>query len=148
MRQKMGADTMTKQNIASFFIAGFSACVLAAAGATANPITFQGQNAALFPGANPADTATLMNSVPKPNSGISSAALGGISASQLVLQSIESQISSRIYADIFGNGAAPSGTELLGDGSSISWAPDPNQPGFKIITVTDANGRVTTFDVN
>lgn len=130
----------------------FYACIVAAtflmvSDAAASGLVFQGQNAALFPGANPSDTTMLMNSVPKPAAAASSSQSSAISASALVLQSIEAQISSKVYNDIFGVGARASGTDLLGDGSSISWAPATDGSGRIVVTIVSPNGTSTTFQV-
>jgi Type VIII secretion system (T8SS), CsgF protein len=103
--------------------ASIAALVLFCAnGAAASQLVFQGQNAGLFPGANPSDTSTLMNSVPKPNKGsaASAAAASGVSAATLIEQAIESQISNKIINDIF-NTSNASGSFNLGNGTTISF---------------------------
>lgn len=104
----------------SFKMVGIvAAAVMMFAGqASASGLTFQGQNAALFPGANPSDTAALMNSVPKKKA--PPTPTPGIDPAQLILQSVQSQTSSRIFAQIF-NSANASGNYDLGGGSSISF---------------------------
>jgi hypothetical protein len=120
-------------------LTGFSAD-----GASASELLFTGQNAALFPQANPADTAALMNSVHKPSPDTSSST--AVSASRLIQQSLESRISSKIYNDIF-DSAEASGFYDLGNGSTISYV---RAGGNITITINDpANGStvITVPDV-
>ena len=63
--------------------------------AEASSFIFQGQNAGLFSSANPSDTSVLMNSVSKP------VVTSSISSATLIEQSIVSQISLKIYNEIF-----------------------------------------------
>lgn len=120
------------------FLLATTLATLTCGSAHASGLVFQGQNAALFPGANPNDTALLMNSVPKPakdpNAQTSS------TATTLIQSAVESQISAKIYNDIFGTGAATAGSEVLGDGSIISWVPDPGSPGHPKVTITYSDG--------
>ncbi|HEU5048473.1 MAG TPA: hypothetical protein VFT64_11600 [Rickettsiales bacterium] len=123
--------------IIRFLISAASLALITASSAYASPLVFQGQNAALFPGANPSDTALLMNSVPKPASDPTSQA--NLTSANLIQSAIESQISSKIYNDIFGSGAASSGSEVLGNGNIIKWQPDPSGTGVQV-TIYYANG--------
>jgi len=114
------------------------ACVLCVVSAAdASPLVFQGQNAGIFPGANPSDTAQMMLSVPKPTAATS--APSQLSSSQVIIQSLEAQISNKIYSEIFGTGAQPSGTQTLPDGSVITWN---TVAGVLSVSVTYPNGTV------
>lgn len=97
--------------------------------AVAGTLEFHGQNAALFPTANPSDTTLMMNSVPSP----SNAAASQQNASNLIQQAVESQISTRIYNDIF-NGTATAGSFNLGGGDSISYT---RSNGMINLNITD-----------
>jgi hypothetical protein len=109
--------------------------------AIASELVFQGQNAALFPGANPSDTSALMNSVVKPNAPPATTAT--LSPSSLILQSVESQLSTEIYNGIF-NTSNASGTYNLGGGNSISFV----RPGNGTIQITiDQDGTNTEITV-
>jgi len=105
--------------------------------ASAGPLVFQGQNAALFPGANPNDTALLLQGIPKPVA--SPPVQPKLDISQLVQQSVVSQISNNIYSQITGTA---SGTATLSDGSSFSWATIGNT---KSIIYTAPDGSTTTI---
>ena len=101
----------------------------------ASQLMFQGQNAGIFPSANPADTSQLMLSVAKPTQ---STATPSVSPSTLVEQSVLSQISSKIYQDIF-NSPSNSGSFDLGTGSTISYL---KAGGNITITIYDpVNGK-------
>ncbi|MDR3425162.1 MAG: curli assembly protein CsgF [Alphaproteobacteria bacterium] len=115
------------------------ACLWANA-SRASALVFQGQNAALFPNANPSDTAALMNSVVKPTSPTSTTS---INPGTLILQSVESQISSQIYNDIF-SGSAASGYYNLGGGNTISYL---RANGEITITIVDPSNGTTTLTV-
>jgi hypothetical protein len=106
----------------------------------ASEFVFQGQNAALFPGANPSDTTALMNSVHKPSP---TSTAPTISPATLIEQSIEGQISSKIYNDIF-NGSALSGNFNLGGGNTISYV---RAGGYVTITIVSPTSGTTTLTV-
>lgn len=108
--------------------------------AQASNLTFQGQNAGLFPGANPSDTSVLMNSVAKP---AVSPGSYSINPSTLIEQSILSQISSKIYNQIF-QGTAASGYYDLGNGSTVSYA---RSGGYITINITSPTNGTTTISV-
>jgi len=107
----------------------------------ASQLVFQGQNAALFPNANPADTAALMNSVHKPSQPAST--LPVVSPATLIQQSVQSQISSKIYNDIF-TGTSASGFYDLGGGSSIGYT---RSGGYITISITNPANGTTTITV-
>jgi hypothetical protein len=116
-------------------------CVISGSNiASANPLTFTGQNAGIFPTANPSDTAAMMNSVVKPNNPniVSGTA---VSSSQFILQSLESQISNKIFTTIENSAPGDAGTFALSDGSSIAYT---NVAGTITVTITNASGVVTT----
>ena len=113
--------------------------------ASANPLVFQGQNAGLFPGANPSDIGILMDSVPKPTP--DTAPTTALSAAATVLQELESQASSNVFGQIVGPNSTSSGSEFFGDGSSVVWIPDPNIAGNRLVTFTQANGSTTTVSL-
>jgi hypothetical protein len=104
----------------------------------ASDLVFQGQNAGLFPGANPSDTAQLMVGVPKPTAPTSTE-----TPSQLIEQAVESQVSSQIFTDIF-SGSAASGSFSLGNGSNISYV---RADGNVTITITDPTNGTTIITV-
>jgi hypothetical protein len=120
-----------------FITAALALAAVQTAAAAADPLVFQGQNAALFSGANPNDTAALMTGVPKP----APPATPNLNVSQLVQESVISQISNNLYSQISGT---PSGKATLGDGSSFSWSTDG---GTKSIVYTAPNGAVTTITI-
>jgi len=113
--------------------------------ASASTMVFEGQNAGLFPNANPADTAQLMGSVSRPFNPKTAAAsaTGQITPASLIEQSVESQISAKIYSQIF-NSSAASGSFDLGGGSLINFV----RTGGNIdITLTDPVHGTTTIVV-
>lgn len=126
--------TLHKSALCVFTVA---ACLMAGS-AIASPLVFQGQNAALFPGANPSDTSAMMNSVPKPAA--SSNAAAALTGSALVIQSLQAQLSNKIYNDIFGSSASPNGSHVFSDGTVITWATDSK--GNKTITEIKPDGTV------
>jgi len=65
------------------------------------------------------------------------------SPATLIEQSIESQISSKIYNDIF-SGTAPAGSYNLGNGSTISYI---RSGGYVTITITDPVNGTTQIVV-
>jgi hypothetical protein len=103
----------------------------------ASPLVFNGQNAALFPGANPNDTAALMNSVAKPTP--QTKAPTALDQNRIIIQGLESQITNRIYTQIFNN-ANVSGIFTLPGGGSISY----NRPGDGNVHITVINSDGTT----
>ena len=105
--------------------------------ADASNLTFQGQNAGLFSTANPSDTAVLMNSVAKP------AVTSSISSATLIEQSIISQISLKIYNEIF-KGTAASGSYDLGGGNAISYM---RSGGYITVKLTNPGNGTTTLSV-
>ena len=129
------------KNVTTFLTAFL---LLTAGSAQASYLNFQGQNAGIFPGANPSDTSAMMNSVPRPAPTPQSS---NTATSQIIMQALQSQISSHIYSDIFGTNALPTGKEFLPDGSTVEWAPDTNNPGNVLITFTSATGVVTTASI-
>ena len=108
-----------------------------AGAASAAPLVFQGQNAALFSSANPNDTNALFTGVPRPAA--PTPAAPRIDVSQLIQQSVVSQISNDIYSQISGTN---SGKATLSDGSSFSWSTIGNT---KSIIYTAADGSMTTI---
>ncbi len=114
---------------------------LCMAQAHASPLVFQGQNAALFPGANPAGTATLMNSVDKPVAALPQTPVAD--PARLIQQSLQSQISNKIYQDIFQSDAA-SGFYDLGGGSSIGFE---RTGGNVIINITNPTNGSTVITI-
>ena len=86
---------LPEQIAAAAKFVGMSAAAIAlsmtALPASASPIVFEGQNAALFPGANPAANALLMASVNKPtNNGqpsSSASSLSSTNANSIIEQS-------------------------------------------------------------
>jgi hypothetical protein len=94
--------------------------------AFASELVFQGQNAGLFPNANPSDTAQLMLSTVRPNP--PAVTIPTLSPTQLVEQSVLGTVSTNITNQIF-NTSNASGNFNLGGGSTISY--------------TRANGQVT-----
>ena len=110
--------------------------------AFASSIIFQGQNAALFSGANPSDTTALMSSVVKPNNP-NAASASALSTQSLILQSVESQISTHINNIIFNNANA-AGSFNLGNGSLISFV---RAAGLLTINLTDPVHGLTTITI-
>ena len=108
--------------------------------AEASNLTFQGQNAGLFSTANPSDTSVLMNSVTKP---VVTSTIPSISPATLIEQSVVSQISSKIYNQIF-TGTAASGSYDLGGGNTISYL---RSGGYITIDITSPSNGTTTLTV-
>jgi hypothetical protein len=108
--------------------------------AEASNLVFQGQNAGLFSTANPAGTAVLMNSVAKP---VATSAASSITPATQIQQSIVSQISSRIYNEIF-KGSGVSGYYDLGGGNSISYL---REGGYITVTINSTKNGTTTLTV-
>jgi hypothetical protein len=102
--------------------------------AKASSLVFTGQNAALFNTANPNDTSLLMNSVNK------SRAADIISAEEPIAKMIQnavvSQISSKIYDDIFGANPKAGGTYDLGGGNIVEFHRSGGYVYISIITPT------------
>jgi hypothetical protein len=95
--------------------------------AIASSLVFQGQNAGLFPTANPNDTSILMNSVPKKNATVSSASTAQSYAQQnmtLLLQNaIIASLSSSIVNAIKDATPTPQ-TVNLGNDNTITYQLD------------------------
>lgn len=108
-------------------------------GAEASNFTFQGQNAALFPNTNPANMSVFMNSVEKPSTSTDQT----VNTASMIQQSVISQISSKIYNDIF-KGTAVSGYYDLGDGSAISYS---RSSGYITVDITNPSTGTTTMTV-
>ena len=129
---------MTKSDTSALCLAALLAGATGFAGqAAAAPLVFQGQNAALFASANPNDTTLLLAGIPKPAA--PAPATPQIDVSQLIQESVVSQISNNIYSQITGT---PSGKATLGDGSSFSWS---TNAGSKSIVYTAPDGTTTTI---
>ncbi|MCE1273219.1 MAG: curli assembly protein CsgF [Chlorobiales bacterium] len=107
-------------------------------GTLASNFTFQGQNAALFPNTNPGNMSVFMNSVEKPPTKTET-----VNPASMIEQSIISQLSSKIYNDIF-KGAAVSGYYDLGDGSAISYS---RNAGTIKVDITDPSTGTTSLTV-
>ena len=120
---------------------GVMFCQTSSAGAS--PLVFQGQNAGLFPTANPNSTAILMNSVPKKNATKSTTSSTALNTSSLIQNAIISQISLKINKAIFNN-ESPSGYFDLGNGNTISYT---HSDGNIIITIINPNTGNTTIVV-
>lgn len=122
-------------------VAAAVAVAMAPGWAEASAIVFEGQNAALFPGANPAANALLMASVNKPqNTGSPPAAPSLLSDSQILEQSVLSAATAKLENQIFAGG---SGSKDLGGGHTISWN---TVGGVETITFND-NGAITTIQI-
>lgn len=119
---------------------GFTLFISHSPAATASNFTFQGQNAGLFSSANPSGTSLLMNSTPKPKVSSSSSS---INPATLIEQSVVSQISSKIYQDIF-TGTAASGFYDLGGGNTITYL---RSGGYVNVTITSPSNGTTTIKV-
>jgi|WetSurMetagenome_2_1015567.scaffolds.fasta_scaffold282573_1 hypothetical protein len=132
-------------SIVALISATFTTCETSVA--SASNILFTGQNAGLFPTANPNDTAILMNSVPKKNATAStSAATSGLStynAATLIENALASQISNRIYTQIF-SGSATAGNYDLGGGNTIHYS---RSGGYITIDITSPATGTTTIVV-
>jgi hypothetical protein len=111
--------------------------------ADASPLVFQGQNAGLFPLANPNSTTILMNSVPKKNATASTTSSTGLNTSMLIQNAIISNMNAKITEAIFGKDH-PSGNFDLGNGNSISYL---HSDGNIIITIINPNTGTTTIVV-
>lgn len=109
----------------------------------ASTIVFQGQNAGLFPTANPNAIGILMNSVPKKNATEKPKTSTGINTATMIQNAVASQISTRIYNDIF-NGTALTGSYDLGNGNSINYT---RSEGYITITITNPTNGSTTITV-
>lgn len=115
---------------------GYSTALPSAA--QASNFTFQGQNAALFPNTNPGNMSVFMNSVEKPPTKTDT-----VDPASMIEQSIISQLSSKIYNDIF-KGTAVSGYYDLGDGSAISYS---RSAGSIKVDITDPSTGTTSLTV-
>ncbi len=112
--------------------------------AEASPLTFRGQNAALFPDANPNATAALMNTVVKPTPKPKPAT--AIDQNRLIIQGLESQITNKIYNDIFDTHNA-SGSYQLPGGGSISFVRSGGNIEITIIDSSGATSEITVPDI-
>jgi hypothetical protein len=121
---------------------GVMFCQSSSAGAS--PLVFQGQNAGLFPTANPNSTAILMNSVPKKNATKSTTSSTGLNTSMLIQNAIISNMNAKITDAIFGKDHETSGDFNLGNGNSISYLYDNHNI---IITIINPNTGKTTIVV-
>ncbi len=108
--------------------------------ALASNLEFRGQNVALFPSANASSLSGMMNSVHRPTASTTSL---GLTPASLIVQALESQISTRIYNDMF-NGTATAGTYNLGGGNLISYT---KGGGLITITITDPVNGTTVISV-
>ncbi|MEZ5691114.1 MAG: hypothetical protein R3D71_05570 [Rickettsiales bacterium] len=104
--------------------------------AEASPITFVGKNPAIFSDANPNGLSALMNSVDKPATRRTTPTPN---SSELIIRGLESQITNKIYNDIF-NTANPSGIFQLPSGGQISFV----RPGDGNIVITIVNSANVT----
>lgn len=109
--------------------------------AYAGNLIFRGQNAAIFPDANPGNTASLLASTVRPRDPKTIAPSVGLTPAQVVQQSVLGQISSQINSQIF-DGNQGSGTFDLGGGNIISYV---RANGDIIITVVDPRTGTTTI---
>ena len=121
---------------------GVMFCQSSSAGAS--PLVFQGQNAGLFPTANPNSTAILMNSVPKKNATKSTTPSTGMNTSMLIQNAIISNMNAKITDAIFGKDHLSSGNFDLGNGNSISYT---YKDGNIIIDINNPNTGNTTIVV-
>jgi hypothetical protein len=124
-------------------VAGAVAVLCYSPPSEASTIVFQGKNAGLFPTANPNAVGILMNSVPKKNATEKPKTTTGINTATMIQSAVASQISNRIYQDIF-NGTAQTGYYDLGDGNSINYA---RSEGYITITITNPSNGSTTITV-
>ncbi|MBV8939861.1 MAG: hypothetical protein JO089_08520 [Alphaproteobacteria bacterium] len=114
--------------------------------AYASTLTFEPQNAAIFSGANPSDQSLMLQSVVRPANPAVSAAATGISPASLILQSVESQISSKINNEIF-NTTNPSGSFDLGGGNKIDFVRTGGNVVINITDPTHGNTTITLPDI-
>jgi hypothetical protein len=134
---------LTKIRHILFFTCLVPATIYAGA-AVASPLTFRGQNAAIFPDAYSGNTSALMNSVPKPKA--KAATTPVIDPARLIQQSLQSQISSKIYNDIF-NTTSASGSYDLGGGNLISYVRVGGNIEISITNPTNGTTVITVPDV-
>jgi hypothetical protein len=137
--RQQGNYMPTTKNL--IIIAGLPALLYANA-ALSSPLTFTGQNAALFNTANPNDTAAMMNSVVKPKA--KTELPSALDQNRLIIQGLESQITNKIYADIFDNSNV-SGHYSLPGGGSVSFI-RPGDGNIRI-TIVDASGTTSEIVV-
>lgn len=109
----------------------------------ASTLVFQGQNAALFSGANPLGQQMLLESVQRPVNPALANSTSALSPASLIEQSVESQVSSQIYNQIF-NTSNASGSFNLGNGSLINYV---RAGGNVQITITDPVNGTTTITI-
>lgn len=108
----------------------------------ASTLVFQGQNAGLFPTANPNAVSILMNSVPKEKATAPTTSTG-MNTAMMIENAVVSQISTRIYNQIF-NGTALSGSYDLGGGNAINYM---RSDGNITITLINATSGTTTITI-
>ena len=130
--------------ITALLSAAITACETPAA--NASNILFVGQNAGLFPTANPNDTAILMNSVPKKNATASTSngtsGLSSYTAATLIENAVASQISNSIYNQIFDKNAPATRNFDLGGGNAIHYT---REGGYITIDFTSPTTGTTTI---
>lgn len=129
-----------KKTFATMLAAG---AILQMHAALASTLLFQGQNAAIFPGANPSGQPLLLESVQRPVNPALSSANSALTPASLIEQSVESQISAQIYNQIF-NTSNASGSFSLGNGSLINYV---RAGGNVEITITDPVNGTTTITI-
>lgn len=103
----------------------------------AGPLTFTGQNPAIFAGANPGNASVLLAGVNRPSDPRQASLSSSLSPSRIVEQSVLSQASARINNTIFNSAPGASGSFDLGGGNMISYT---NIAGIITLTVVNAQG--------
>lgn len=135
-------DFLYYSRIVTLFIIFCISYFIYVATATASPLVFRGQNSAIFPDANPSGAAGLMNSVRKPPN--RPATTPAIDPTRLIIQGLESQITNKIYNDIF-NTTTVSELYRLPGGGRISFL-RPGDGNIEI-TIVDAAGTTSVIVV-
>jgi len=110
--------------------------------ANASPLVFQGQNAGLFPTANPNDTTSLMSSVVRPNQ-VNNSSATPLTAAYVTEQAVLSQAANNVVSAIFG-GSAPVGilqTIPIGGGEYITYINNGN--GTVTVNLPNGGGSFT-----
>lgn len=111
--------------------------------AQASNLVFVGQNAGLFPNANPNDTSILMNSVSRKNATASSQSITQQNMTQLVQNAVIAQLSNNIYADIAKYKSTNPRTVDLGNYNSITYVYDSINNNVNITLTNPATGTTT-----
>lgn len=117
--------------------------VLLAGGADASTLTFTPQNPSIFPSASPLNTAVIQF-----QAGLSrpERETAGLSQDETVATTVKNaflaRISSDLYNNVFGQGAALSGSASISDGSIISWTTNPAN-GEKTVNITGTTGTTS-----